>query len=129
MMRFLVDNSLPARMAAGLSHAGHDAVHVRDLGMSTADDEAIFALGARQERIIIAQDTDFATLLATQGSVRPSVVLFRTRFKSVETLLPLLLANLADIGPDLESGAVVVVEDTRIRIRQLPIGRKTRDGA
>jgi predicted nuclease of predicted toxin-antitoxin system len=123
-MRFLVDNSLPKRMAAGLCHAGHDAVHVRDLGMSTADDEAIFAVATVQDRIIVAQDTDFATILAMRGSSQPSVVLFRRRLKSVEALLPLLLANLARIAPDLEAGSVAVLEDTRIRVRQLPIGRQ-----
>jgi predicted nuclease of predicted toxin-antitoxin system len=38
-MRFLVDNSLSPRLAAALCSEGHDAVHVRSLGVARVDDE------------------------------------------------------------------------------------------
>lgn len=122
MMRFLVDNSLSPRMAEELRSAGHDAIHVRDLALSTALDDAIFAAAAAQARVIIAQDTDFGTILAAGRASEPSVVLFRCRVKSAEALLPLLLGNLPNVSEDLQSGSVVVLEDTRVRIRRLPIG-------
>lgn len=37
------------------------------------------------------------------------------------SLLQTLLANLALVEADLKAGALVVIEPTRIRIRQLPI--------
>jgi predicted nuclease of predicted toxin-antitoxin system len=42
-MRFLIDNALSPMVAEGLSQAGHDAVHVRDLGLQAAPDAEIFA--------------------------------------------------------------------------------------
>ncbi|OGN96551.1 MAG: hypothetical protein A2Z77_00875 [Chloroflexi bacterium RBG_13_51_36] len=36
--------------------------------------------------------------------------------------LPFLLANLASLRRSLEEGSVVVLEDTRIRLRSLPVG-------
>lgn len=45
-MRFLVDNALSPQVAEGLQNAGHDAVHVRDIGLATADDDVLLNLAA-----------------------------------------------------------------------------------
>jgi predicted nuclease of predicted toxin-antitoxin system len=37
-LRFLVDECLPAKLAAALSALGHDAVHLRDLNLLGAPD-------------------------------------------------------------------------------------------
>jgi predicted nuclease of predicted toxin-antitoxin system len=47
-MRFLVDNALSAKAAEGLRTSGHDALHVRDLGMAAASDSELFELAADQ---------------------------------------------------------------------------------
>ncbi|NOT02850.1 MAG: DUF5615 family PIN-like protein [Phycisphaerales bacterium] len=120
-MRFLVDNSLSPRMAEELIRAGHEAVHVRDLNMASADDDDIFDMAQDKKCILLSEDTDFGTLLATRHTMRPSVVLFRCQRKSVEALVPLLLKNLDAISPDLESGAIAVFQDERLRVRRLPL--------
>ena len=120
-MRFLVDNSLSPRMARRLAEEGHDAVHVRDRGMAAASDDIVFDEAVREDRVILAQDADFGTILALRGDRRPSIVNFRCRLKSVETLTPLLLRTLPVVQADLEAGCLVVVEDSRIRVRRLPI--------
>lgn len=121
-MRFLIDNALSPVVAAGLRQADHDAIHVRDLGLAAADDETIFEHADRDQRVIISADTDFGTILAIRNVARPSVILFRGATpRNPIGQVKLLLANLREIAPSVERGAVVVLEPQRIRIRTLPM--------
>ena len=121
-MKFLVDNPISPLLADALRQVGHDAVHVRDYQLQSADDSAIFERAARERRVIITADTDFGFLLARRKTRKPSVLLFHHSFShrpSEQTRI--LLENLPPLTPALEQGSLVVLESRRIRIRTLPI--------
>ena len=118
-----MDNALSPTLGKRLRDAGHDAIHVRDLGLQSAADEVIFERAQADNRIVISADTDFGTLLALRQTRQPSVILFRqAQMRFAERQADLLLLNLPAIAEALDAGCVIVFEDTRVRIRTLPIG-------
>jgi len=127
-VRFLIDASLSFRVAEALQQAGHDAVHVRDVMSVNAPDTAIFDHAAGDDRIVVSADTDFGELLARRQTARPSLVLLRRRTRrrpSDQTTL--LLTQLHAVADDLQAGAIVVIEEARVRVRSLPVGDHRQD--
>ena len=121
-MRFLVDGALSPKLAVVLARSGHDAAHLRDLGLQAAYDEEGFGRAQDEDRIVVSADTDFGTLLARRQSPKPSLILFRLDTgRTPDVQASLLLENLPAIEDALEQGSVVVVEPSRIRVRALPI--------
>ena len=110
-------------VAQSLTAAGHDALHVHDVGLTSRPDPVVLDSAASDGRVLLTLDTDFGALVAHSGARLPSIVLFRgdtTRRPGEQAVV--LIANLDQFAEDLDAGAVVVVGDDRVRVRRLPIG-------
>ncbi|TKB81878.1 MAG: hypothetical protein E8D45_01465 [Nitrospira sp.] len=122
-MKFLIDNALSPLVADGLRKSGHDAVHVRDYALQESEDEVILDRAAREGRTVVSADTDFGTILALRQEKAPSVILFRRLGqRRPEAQVALITSNLTKLSDALDHGAVAVFEETRLRLRSLPIG-------
>jgi predicted nuclease of predicted toxin-antitoxin system len=120
-VRFLLDENQSPRIVAELEAAGHDAVHVRDVGLSGSDDRQVLAAADQTGRVLISADTDFGEILAASSAGRPSVILLRIADqRRARAVAGLVLASLDTVAPHLPEGAVVVIGDDGIRVRTLP---------
>jgi predicted nuclease of predicted toxin-antitoxin system len=128
-VRFLLDENLSPLLADLLRRSGHDAVHARDVGLRQAGDQEVLERAGSDGRVLVSADTDFGRLLAASGAVLPSVILLRRAGgRRASTQAGLLLANLAQVSSDLDAGAIVVLEATRVRVRRLPVSPPDRPG-
>lgn len=122
-MKFLVDNALSPYISDQLNKLGHDAIHVRDIGLKDASDKTIFDEAEKQERTIISSDTDFGLLLSKRRSLKPSIILFRKGTeRNPKIQVKLLKNNLHEkVKKAIQEGCVIIIEPNRIRIKPLPI--------
>jgi predicted nuclease of predicted toxin-antitoxin system len=108
-----------------LNQSAYDAVHVRELGLQSSADEAVFDRAVDESRVLISADTDFGAVLALRQSIRPSVMLLRgPSQRPPEAQAELILQNLPALAESIDKGSVIVFEETRIRVRMLPITRE-----
>jgi predicted nuclease of predicted toxin-antitoxin system len=125
-MKFIVDQPVSPRIADWLQTSeagGHDAVHVRDRGMSNAADEMIFALAVQEQRVVITADLDFARLQSLSGKDGPGLILFRAGNISDLQMLELTARVLREVRLDELSRSIVVIDLDSIRIARLPVLR------
>src|SRR5262245_61628591 len=121
-MQFLADMGVSTRVAEWLRSQGHDVVHLRDRGLQRMPNGEIFQLAAQEQRIILTFDLDFGEIVAGSGGMIVSVVLFRLVNTRTDRVIERLDAVLSQSSAELASGAIIVVEEARHRIRKLPIG-------
>jgi len=57
-LRFLLDEGLSPRLVELLATAGHDAVHVRNVGLMSAADPLVLARAVDEQRVLLTLDTD-----------------------------------------------------------------------
>ncbi|MEW6106205.1 MAG: DUF5615 family PIN-like protein [Bacillota bacterium] len=120
-MRYLADHHISPRTVAPLKQKGFDIYRVSDVLPSDAKDFQILELARAERRAVITQDLDYSALLASTGYNRPSVVCLRLHNNRPGRLTAVLEKILPAIETDLQTGAIVVIEEARIRVRLLPL--------
>jgi len=121
-MRFLADMGVADRVVRWLRAEGHEAVHLREQNLHRLPDAAIFEKAYSEKRILLTFDLDFGEIVALSAGRPVSVILFRLHDTRTPHVIERLTKVLLDCGQVLEQGAIVVVEESRHRLRRLPLG-------
>lgn len=123
-MRFLADAGVSPKTVEFLKQLGHEAVHVRTLRLQRAPDSELVNRARADSSVVLTFDLDFGEVLALGVLNKPSVIIFRLADERADSVNHRLSTVLAERLAEIESGALILVEDTRYRVRKLPIGRR-----
>lgn len=121
-MRFVADVGFPVSGVQALRERGHDVLVLADQGLERLPDDEILTLAREEERVLLGFDLDFGELLAGHPAASPSVVLFRLRDQRPPAVVRRLLVVVDEADSLLREGVVLIVEESRYRVRRLPIG-------
>lgn len=123
-MKLLFDMNLSPGLVDLMGRSGWESIHWSSVGDPKATDRTIMEWGLKNGYCVITNDLDFGDILAVTDARGPSVVQFRTQDLSPAHIKPILLTVLKQYKRYLESGALISVEETRSRVRILPLRRE-----
>ncbi len=120
-MKLLIDMNLSPQWVFTLKEAGWDAVHWSEIGKPSAPDHEIMGFAKANGYVIFTHDLDFATILAATKADCPSVIQIRTQDVVPASLGSLVISALNQFQRDLEEGALITVDQKKLRARILPL--------
>ena len=120
-LKLLVDMNLSPEWAPALRKHGWQAVHWSTVGDPRASDKDIMDWAVAHQYVVFTHDLDFGTMLALSHEAGPSVLQIRTEDTLPDYLEVSVIAALNQHEADLSAGALVVVDESRSRVRVLPI--------
>ena len=115
-LRFLVDENLPAGIAAVLSESGQDVLDIAASDRRGDPDDALWKVAIHEDRIIVTRDLDFP--LPSQLGRPAGVVLLRTSGMRTSELVQFFRDALARLDLQSLRDCVTVIEPGRVRQRR-----------
>ncbi len=119
MARFLIDEDLPRSVARQAGSAGVDAVHVLDAGLRGAADATVLAWAVNERRALVTADRELGNILLYPPSGHHGVVVIRIPEElGLDVRIAHIVAAMGNLIDVSLTGAVVVVEPGRVRVRR-----------
>lgn len=106
-----------------LGHHGWHTVHWSSIGDPRAKDSEIMHWALMNNFIVFTHDLDFGSILAATQAKGPSVIQVRTQDVMPAHLEQIVVAALQQYETELETGALIIVHEGRLRVRVLPLNR------
>lgn len=119
-MRFLADMCMDVGVVSWLNSHGHDATHLRDEGLQRLPNGGVFEKAIAESRVVVTFDLDFGEIVALCRGRKVGVILFRLRNTRTPFVIQRLASVISECADVLSGGAIVIVEESRYRIREFP---------
>lgn len=122
MISLIVDISLSPAWVDVLAKHGWSAVHWSTVGDLRAKDRTVMAWAREHQHVVLTHDLDFGALLALTRASGPSVIQIRAHDVLPGHLEQIVVTTIQTYESQLLEGAIVTVDETRGKVRMLPIG-------
>lgn len=120
-IKIVIDMNLSPDWVPLVQNAGWLATHWSTVGDPKATDRTIMDWAEANGYVVFTHDLDFGTILALTHKAGPSVLQVRGQDVLPDHMGDLVIAAIGQHESDLESGALVVVDESKNRVRILPI--------
>ena len=122
-MKVLVDMNLSPSWIAILERNGVSAVHWSAVGKGSESDSVVLGWAREHDYLVFTHDLDFGAILASTKASGPSVIQVRTQDVSPDHLGEILVKALREYHEILLQGALITIDESRLRARILPLVR------
>mgnify|MGYP000722409765 CR=1 FL=1 len=120
-MKVLIDMNLSPDWTDLLNENNVQSIHWKDVGSPNAADEVLMAWAKENRYIVFTHDLDFGAILRFTQAESPSVIQVRTQDVSISHLGDMLLSALKNYQKILEQGALIIIDEDKLRTRILPL--------
>nr|WP_268896833.1 DUF5615 family PIN-like protein [Hassalia byssoidea] len=117
----MIDMNLSPQWTQVFAKYEIESVHWSAVGDPRATDNVIMEWAKVNDYIVFTNDLDFGAMLAATQAETPSVIQVRTQDVLPVNLESLIIQVLRQFELQLESGALITVDENRSRVRILPI--------
>jgi len=124
VIRLVIDINLTPAWVEVLTNHGWPTVHWSTVGDPRAKDRTVMMWAREHGHVVFTHDLDFGALLALTREHGPSVVQVRTHDVLPERIGPIVASTIRTYESQLHAGAIVTIDESRGRVRILPIGSK-----
>ncbi|MBU6359086.1 MAG: DUF5615 family PIN-like protein [Chloroflexota bacterium] len=120
-MKIVIDMNFSPSWVPVLIGQGWTAIHWTSIGPPNASDITIMAWAKQNNHVVFTHDLDFGTLLALTHASGPSVIQIRSLNVMPESLQELVERVIRQFETELNSGALITIDERRQKVRVLPI--------
>ena len=117
MLRFKVDENLPAEAAELLVGAGHDAVTVGDQGLAGQPDGDIATVCQGEQRAVVTLDLHFADIRTYPPGDHAGIIVLRLARLDKPRVLSVIKRLLPVLEREPVAGKLWIVEEASVRVR------------
>ena len=116
-IKIISDENISPKVVAFLRGSGIDVLDSKEQKWFGKDDEELLFIANKEKRFILTHDSDFGTLAIYEGKAYFGIIYIRVKNHHPQNVIR-VCNQLLNIKTEIEPGTLIVVEESRLRIRQ-----------